>query len=446
MRDLLNVVFRWKYLILAIFGFTTFFIVFMKVSKPLTYSASSRILVERGERPNVYVPNPRYLGWAEEMSSQLEVILSEAVFGDARRIFADSLKANGLEGTRFFNPGAVRADVVGESNVIVIGYSGLDPIECEFGCAAVTSAYISYYEKRAAPPAVTDFFESEIDEALTELTEWRRRKSEFLQGEEYLGVQEEGNHLMYRLSRLEVALADARSDVSAQRIRVQKLKELAELPPVQLEEQLSTMSAEGLVQLRILTDLRFGLQNAASKREELLVKYTDKHPSVVAIDNQIADLRSQLVQEITNAYEAAKSQLEALLAKQRSLEADIARVQAQIVDVPEKQKELARIESKITAFAEKYQLLLTKQNEAEIAVASSNEFEVTVLTPPGKAWPRRSGDVVRMAVGPFLSIIVALGLAFFFESMDHSLKNPAEVEQYVGAKVLATVTEISEKK
>jgi uncharacterized protein involved in exopolysaccharide biosynthesis len=445
-RDLLNVVFRWKYLILAIFGFTTFFIVFMKLSKPLTYVASSRILVERGERPNLYTPNPRYLGWAEEMSSQLEVILSEAVFGEARIIFADSLEANGLHGTRFFNAGAVRADVVGESNVIVIGYSGLDPIECEFGCAAVTNAYISYYEKRAAPPAVTDFFESEIDEALTELTEWRRRKSEFLQGEEYLGVEEQGKHLMYQLSRLEVVLADAKSDVSAQRIRVRKLEGLTVLSPEELEHQLSTASAEGPVQSRILTDIRFALQNAMVDREELLTMYTEKHPSVAAIDGQLADLRNQLKKEIANAYEAAKSRLEALIAKQRSLESDIARVETQIIVVPEKQKELARIESKITAFEEKYLLLLEKQNEAEIAVVSSNEFEVTVLTPPGKAWPRRSGDVVRLAVGPFLSIIVALGLAFFFESMDHSLKNPAEVEQYVGSKVLATVTEIRRNK
>ncbi len=446
LRDFLNVVFRWKYLIIAIFGLTTFFIFFMKVSKPLTYSASARILVQRGERSTVFDANARYLGWAEEMSSQLEVILSEAVFGEARRIFADSLKANNLEGTRSFNAGSVRADVVGESNVILIGYSGLDPIECQYGCAAVTNAYIAYYEKKSAPPAVTDFFESEIDGALTEVTEWRRRKSEFLQGEEYLGVTEEGNHLMFQLSRLEVAVADNRSELSAQMIRVKRLEELTQLPAEVLEDKLSTTTSDGPIQSRILTDIRFALQKAMSDREELLTKYTEKHPSIISVDNQISDLRSQLSQEIVNAHEAAISKYEALSAKQRSLEADVARIEGQITGVPEKQKELSRIESKITAYENKYQTLLKRQNEAEIAVASRSDFEVTTLTPPGKAWPRRSGDVIRLAVGPFLSIIVALGLAFFFESMDHSLKNPAEVEEYIGSRVLATITEISEKK
>ena len=113
--------------------------------------------------------------------------------------------------------------------------------------------------------------------------------------------------------------------------------------------------------------------------------------------------------------------------------------------LPEKQKEFSRIESKIEAIEEKYQLLLAKQDEAAIAVATSEDFEVTILSPPGKATARRGGDYVRLAVGPFLSLIVGLGLAFFFESMDHSLKNAAEVEQYLGTHVLATVSETRRK-
>ena len=83
-----------------------------------------------------------------------------------------------------------------------------------------------------------------------------------------------------------------------------------------------------------------------------------------------------------------------------------------------------------------------KQSEAEIAMASHREWEITVLTPASKAWPQRTQDYVRIALGPFLSLIVALGIAFFFESLDHSVKNQAEVEQYLKSKVLATFAEV----
>ena len=446
MRDFLNVVFRWKYLILAVVLVTTVFVVYMKASQPLTYVSSARLLVERGERENVYTANPRYLGWAEEMSSQLEVILSEAVFSEARKIFADSLEARSASGTRHFNAGSVRADVVGESNVIVVSYAGADPLTCELGCKAVTAAYVEYFKLRTAPPAVTDFFESEIDEALHELTIWRARKSEFLSQEDFLGSTTESNHQYFKLSRLELSLSEQSGELQSQQLRVDTIKSLLDMSGPELDYKLSSMAAETPIQSRIFSDLRFALQNLKSKREEMLTLYTEKHPEVVAIDNQIGDLRRQIKQEIRNAYDVAMGDYNELLAKYNTTAAELRKTEASIAEIPDKERQLSRIESKITAYEAKYQLLLNKQDEALIAVASSSEFEIVVLTPPGKASARRTSDYVRLAVGPFLALIVGLGIAFFFESMDHSLKNPAEVEEYLGSTVLATVGDMKDKK
>jgi uncharacterized protein involved in exopolysaccharide biosynthesis len=441
LRDFLNVVFRWKFLILSVFLLTTLLIIFVRASQPRTYASSSRVLVKRGERPSVFVPNPQYPAWAEDMSSQLEVILSEAVLSQAREIFADSLAARGLAGRRTFRGGAVRADVVGESNVIVINYSELDPLECELGCAAVTHAYVDYYQKNAAPPPIDDFFESQIGDALSDLAAWREKKSEFLNREEYLGMQEEGNHQMYILSRLETSIADVSSELSGQETRVDKLRGLVSLDIEELEERFSTTSTDSPVQTRVLADVWTELQQLRTKREELMALYTEKHPEVIAIDNQVADLRRKLIQEVRNAFDLAIAQRDELAAKYQALLNEKRRTEEQIALLPEKDKELARIESNIRANEEKYQLLLRKRDEAEIAIATSNEFDVTILSPPSRAAQRRTSDYVRLAVGPFLSLIVGLGLAFFFESMDHSLKNAAEVEQYLGTNALTTIPE-----
>ncbi len=444
-RDFLNVVFRWKFLILAVVFLTTFFIVFVRASKPKTFSSSSRVLLERGERPSVYAPNPRYPDWAEEMSSQLEVILSEAVFSHARKMFADSLATRGLRGTRAFNAGAVRADVVGESNVIAITYSSRDPVESELGCAAVTQAYVTYYREATAPPPVTDFFVSEVDDALAELTRWRQRKSDFLNREQFMGAQEESSHLTFKLSRLETDVADMAGELSAQKIRVERLTELSHLSDAELDERLSAMSTDSAVQSRVLADLRLDLLRLKTKRQELLTLYTEKHPEVTSVENQIVDIEGQLRNEIQNALALAVNEYDELRAKYESISREKDQTEEQIALLPEKEKELSRIDSNIRSYEDKYRLLLQKQHEAEIAIATSEQFEVKVLTPPGRATTRRGGDYVRLAVGPFLSLIVGLGLAFFLESMDHSLKNTAEVEQYLKTAVLATVSEVDTK-
>jgi uncharacterized protein involved in exopolysaccharide biosynthesis len=445
LRDFLNVFFRWKYLIFSIFFLTTAVIIYARASKPLVYVASSRLLVARGERPSIFATMPRYLNWAEEMSSQLEVILSEAVFSRARKVFADSLEARGGPRSLVFNPGAVRAEVVGESNVVAISYAGLDPVACELGCAAVTYAYIDYYQQATAPPEVDDFFDAEIDATLAEIAQWRQRKSDFLGKEEYVGVDEAGKHMMFKLSHFETEAASLSGEMSSARSDLDKLALLVALPLEELEQRLSATSTDSPVQSRALGDIRLELQRLKTRREELLALYTERHPDVIAVDNQMADLKRQLKQEVENAYELANAEYLAKSARFEVLRGEIVRTQAEIAALPEKEKELARIESNITSNEKKYEILIGKRHEAAIAVATSEDFEVTVLNPPGRATARRTGDYVRLAVGPFLSFIVGLGLAFFLESMDHSVKSAAEVEQYLGARLLATVSEVRRK-
>jgi capsular polysaccharide biosynthesis protein len=110
--------------------------------------------------------------------------------------------------------------------------------------------------------------------------------------------------------------------------------------------------------------------------------------------------------------------------------------------LPDKQLVLNRMNGTITDLEEKNKTLLKRQGEAEIALASSPEWEVTILSPASNARTKKTKDYVRMALGPFLSVIVGLGLAFFLESLDHSVKNIAEAEEYLRAPVLATISDI----
>ena len=114
LRDFLNVMFRRKWVILSVVGLATLTVFYLNARKPSFWESTSRILVERGEREDVFTSRVRYLSWEEEVSSQIEVILSETVFAGAKDIFTDSLAALGHPADWTFNPGQVRADVVGE--------------------------------------------------------------------------------------------------------------------------------------------------------------------------------------------------------------------------------------------------------------------------------------------------------------------------------------------
>ena len=47
-----------------------------------------------------------------------------------------------------------------------------------------------------------------------------------------------------------------------------------------------------------------------------------------------------------------------------------------------------------------------------------------------------------MALAPIFSLVIGLGLVFFIESLDHSIKSPEDAEESIGLPVLATLWEM----
>ena len=196
------------------------------------------------------------------------------------------------------------------------------------------------------------------------------------------------------------------------------------------------------VQSGVISNIRFTIQRLTIEREELLQKYTEKHPEIIAVDNQLKELRGSLKVEIENSWRVEEQVLEAAVARKKGITEELTQARKSLESLPDKQLALSRFDRTIADLEEKNKTLLSRQSEAEIAMAGNPEWEVTILSNAGNAYTKRTKDYVRLALGPFLSVIVGLGLAFFLESLDHSIKNMAEAEEYLKEPVLATISDI----
>jgi uncharacterized protein involved in exopolysaccharide biosynthesis len=445
LRDFLNVIFRRKILILTIVLITSTLVYILNTLQPQLYESNSRVLIRRGEAQGVF-EGIRYLSWEEEISSQIEVVLSEAVYGKAREFFSDSAAAYGVSDYAVFNPGFVRASAIGESNVLALRYTGYNPLECKLGCAAITQAYALYYKQKKSPPELADFFAREMNDMQTQLTHWRQEKNDFLNREKFFGMDEEGRFLLNKMSNLELRTTTASSDVESQRAKVENLKVLSALSAQEIESKLALSVPPSIIQSGIVINIKNSLQALRTKMEELNNKYTEKHPEVVSLREQIRELQASLKREVVNIYKIEQANMKDLIGKQKSIQDEIIRTQVAINEIPDKEAELNKIDHQITLLESKYSDLVQKQDESLINLASSAEWEVIILSSASNAYAKKTKDYVRMAVGPLLSFIVAMGLAFFLESIDHSLSNVAEVEEYLGANVLATISEMQSNK
>ncbi len=446
LRDFLDVVFRRKRIIIAIFVLSVVFMVILDARKPEVWESTSRVLVRRGEQSSVLNQNIRTLGWEEEVASEIQIILSDNVFQRAKTIFADSARVHGVPADVKFNPGSARADVIGESNVFVIGYVDKRKELCQLGCNAVTLAFRDYYKERKAPPKLTDFFADEIADVRADLDNWRNKRNEFMNREKFFGADESSRFLLNKIGGLEANLSEVNGNISSQELRVANLEGLSQKSGVDLEKELAFSVTQHVLQSAVVQNIKFELQKLNMRREELTQMYTDKYPELMAVNQQIADLHDDLKQQVDNAYKVELVGLNEMRARRASIMGELTTARHALDAVPDHERELAEIDQMIRSQEEKYKLLVGRQSEAEIARASYPEWGVSILADAGTPYKKKTRDFVRLALGPMLSIIIGLGLAFFLESMDHSVKSRAEAEEYLDAPVLATISEQSERK
>jgi uncharacterized protein involved in exopolysaccharide biosynthesis len=441
-RDFLDVVFRRKWVIVGLVAFTTLLVFALDARRPDAWESTSRVLIRRGEQSSILSPTQmKLLPWAEDVASVIQLILSEDVFNRAQAAFEDSVLAEpGRTGWRF-NPGSVHAAVIGESNVFAISYADPHPEVCQLGCNVATEAFQAFYRQHYSPPPVSDYFVSELDNTRAELEQWRQARNQYMNEKKFFGAEQTSRFLLARIGGLEDRVSQINGDVSSQELRVANLESLAKKSGPELESELSFSVSQHVLQSGIVSNIKYALQQLNMKKEELTQKYTDRHPDVIAVNAQIAELHADLKLQVENAYRVEKIALEEMQARRASALQELGEARAELDRVPDRERELAEIDAKIDGLETREKFLMQQQSAAEISAAGSPVNDVSILARASRPYSKKTRDYVRLALGPMLSIIVGLGIAFFLESMDHSVKSRAEAEQYLNVGVLATIAD-----
>jgi uncharacterized protein involved in exopolysaccharide biosynthesis len=441
LRDFLDVVFRRKWVIITMVLATTILVLGIDARRPDMWESTARVLIKRGEQPSILTPQRYVLPWAEDVASVMQLILSEDVFKGAREAFADSLQTGRYPKEWTFNAGSVHSGVIGESNVFTISYSDPRPAICQLGCNVVTDAFRNFYRKSNTPPPVSDYFVNQLVDVRTRLVQSREERNRFMNEKKFFGAAETSRYLLNKISGLESSLTELDGDVSSHRLRTANLAALAEKSGPELEKELAFSVSQNVLQSAVVQNIKFNLQSLNMKKEELTQKYTDRHPDVVAVNAQIAELHDALKEEVQNAHHVEKASLEEAQAKSAAVSQELANAKKELDGLPDREREMAEIDARIEGLETNEKYLVQQQSSAEISSAGSPQEDITVVARASAPYSKKTRDYVRLALGPLLSIIVGLGIAFFLESMDHSVKSRAEAEEYLKVPVLATIAE-----
>ena len=199
--------------------------------------------------------------------------------------------------------------------------------------------------------------------------------------------------------------------------------------PVDSKSLYALGNAMGQPQLVSLAD---ALTQQQAERAALRTQYTEQHPRIRALDRKIFELKGKLKAEV-------KSLIASLDAQQAALARQIKKAEKGLKKLPESEQHLADLMRQAKVYQDTYSFLLNKKGELQVTRASQIG-DVWVIEPahakPAFIKPRLSMNVMLAVV---LGLMLGIGLAFFLEYLDDSIKNPEDVQSVGQLPVLGSI-------
>jgi succinoglycan biosynthesis transport protein ExoP len=441
-RDFLRVVFRYKWVLVVLFAVTTSVVALINVRSPVLYESEARVLVRRGQLENMVDARYRYLTWQEEVLSELETVKSQAVLDGAREILKRKLEEKGLDRKPVIVRSSVQVDVVKESNVLAISYLNRDPIYVVIVTDAIAEAYMKYREMTYDVEKLEEFFDSQIETAQMQMAETRNKMGEMVDAEGLTFSSDEKRSFEKKLMDTESRLEDVKRKIDFKeeivRAERQALEDgfITRIP----REPSSSYGEMGAIQQH-----KIRLSDLKGERDAMAAQFTDKYPPLASLNSQIAGLEDEIRGEVANKIELDELDLRLLRSEETELGETIKDTEAMLAKIVDKEGEYGQMQLDLVTLQDRYKELRETQIKTKLSQATSPAWRVTLITPASRPFARKTKDYVRMALTPLFSLVVGLGLIFFVESLDHSIKSAADAEDALGLPVLASLWEVKKR-
>jgi uncharacterized protein involved in exopolysaccharide biosynthesis len=434
-REFLAILFRRKLIILGLFAVTTATVLTLAFATPIEYVSSGRVLVKRGEKESLLAPGRRvYSDWEEDMGSEVEVVKSSPVIERARQALREEA---GPGRTRFkLDPKNVDVEVSGRTNVVLIGYRDLDPQTAKADCEALLGAYVEFRQNDFSLAYPRNFFEGEMQRVQQDLDHWITMRRNFASRSNVVDLPSQKVSAIQRLSELTQRRSVIESDLAEAEMIWRKTVELSNNENIDLPTFTSNYSNEAA-----LVDLKRQVVEQELRLAHLRENLRDDAPDVVGAMATLDTVRAILHREVEARVAMSKARVDVLRARLEAIRKDEADAQQVLAGLPDKEMSLDEMDHQIDVLKLRYNELAKNSDQARVTEKTTSQVNVVLLSHASNPTPGNARDYVRLALAPAFSIVVGIGLAFFMDGLDLTVRTASHAEEAIDLPVLATLNE-----
>ena len=431
-REFLAVVFRRKWIILGLFVISVLTVFTITLTSPTRYRSIGKVLVNRGEKESLMIPQRRITNWEEELASEVQFIESHPVAQRAQAILDEEARHGGRKLT--LNAALVDAEVVGASNALLIAYTDPDPTVAQTMCDAMIRAYVDTRNTTFNLTYPQEFFSQETGQVMDDLSRLERERRDYAQGNHAVALDNQQSSQVNYLNILDQRRNELLSKLASERTQKEQLDRFATDPTLDVP-------STGDNGEQVLTDIKLKIMQQQARVAQLREKYRDDSPDVVNATATLETLRAMARRELSSRADMSQTRIAMLESQLKPIDTEIARVRSDLSTMPQKQMSMSELDRQIDLLRDRYSQLVRLGDQARVTQEMSRTVTVLVLTPAGPGRPTNTRDYVRLGLAPAFSLVVGLGLAFFIDGLDTRVRTAGDAEAAAELPVLASLSE-----
>lgn len=316
------------------------------------------------------------------------------------------------------------------SRLVKIHFDSPDPQLAAQVANTISTVFINLNLERRmdASSYAKTFLQERLQQIRVKLEDSEKSLNEFTRKEGIVKVDEkQPSPDSQSLQEFTTALAK----VQGERIRMESLYNQV--------KSADTSALSAVIENKVVQEFKARKAKLEADYQEGLKIYKPAYPRMVQIESQIAEMQAKINEEISQVRGAIKADYEAARAQEEMLMAKLQQSKETVLDVQDRSFQYNILQREVDTNRQLYEGLLQRYKEVGVAggIGVNNITIVDKAEVPLK--PYKPNLMLNGLLAVFLGLFGGVALAFLFEHLDDTIKQPDEVEKLLGLPVLGII-------
>jgi len=327
--------------------------------------------------------------------------------------------------------GGLEVDPVRDTQLVQVSFNSPDPHLAYEVINTFANEYIQHnFETRyQATNQATDFLQKQITQLQARLEKSEENLIHYARDKNIMVLDEQQDVVFQKLSELNAALTAAQSE----RIKKESLYKIA----TSIKDPMANFP--NMLRNSAIMELERELAQRQQEYARMSSTFKDEWPEMKAMTLQMEETEKQLRREKQEAITNTITEYETVRQQERLLQ-EAFEIQSELSNaVKEHLIQYNILKREVETNKNIYEGMLQRLKEASVATGlkSSNIEIVDRAEFPGA--PAKPKKTMNLLLGMIVGLLVGVGMAFFLEYIDNTIKTPEEVETLTSLPALGLI-------